>query len=162
MLKRIFLLVFIQIFISACSTVTTRTSAVGLNEWRVETKVNGYTTKETAIVSWYYKAAKLTLDKGYDGFSGAVSSILHKPLDHEILKTNNRLLNIYRGRSQGSIIKVLHKPLKNNNPSGHYRTQLDSRKIVSILEPWMNKKCSSARTICLDAYKELYEYLHGY
>lgn len=163
MLKKIFLLAFILFFTNACSIVNSRATATGLDRWRVETKVNGYTTSETAIVSWYYKAATLALSKGYAGFKshinkGGLSLELPKPPDVERLNNSSRRLNNYDGYNIDLNIILIKKPL--NNDLGH-ATKVDAQKVVNILEPWMNKKCSSVRTICLDAYKELYDYLQG-
>lgn len=36
--------------------------------WRVRFGANGFTTRETAQTYWLYRAAELTLERGFDGF----------------------------------------------------------------------------------------------
>lgn len=148
------------LLLNSCSSTRSVEEPIRDSEWRVKMQVNGYTTKETSLVSWYYKAAKLALDKGYDGFednfSGGVPIDLHKPPIIETLKSSSRLLNDYDGFSITRNIRLINKPFKMNSK---YAIPLDAHKIVEILSPWMNKKCSSARSICLDGYKTLYNYV---
>jgi hypothetical protein len=108
--------------------------------WRIRFMGNAYTTRETARSYWLYRAAELTISKGYDGF--------------EVLP------QIGLARSQGSAliiegeIRMLKTPFEFVPP----RT-FDAKSLKAALDPYVNgAKCDTRTTygnICPHAHDYL-------
>jgi len=108
-LKICFLLVFISLM--GCVTPYQSSGIIGgysekqisPTVWRITFDGNGYTSRETVQTYWLYRAAELTLQKGYDSF--------------EVLNSLMSGMQYWKdGYDPKFVAQVIYMPMESNKP----------------------------------------------
>jgi len=114
--------------------------------WRIRFAGNAHTTRETARTYWLYRAAELTLSKGYDGF--------------EVLPQIGQVRSHGDPRSRGSAvviegeIRMLKAPFESVPP----RT-FSADSLRAALDPYVNGGKCDTRTTSGNVCRHAHDYL---
>ncbi|HYM18447.1 MAG TPA: hypothetical protein VEU06_07785 [Micropepsaceae bacterium] len=168
MKKRVFLAAFLCAALAGCATeYQSRNFSGGYSEqqsgpdtWFIGFSGNGYTTRETVQTFWLYRAAELTLQKGYDGFQimspvGLISlpegmNAQGNAALYEISAAPGAMLQYVQFKpSIGGNIRMLMKPLRANPPR-----IFDARALKDELEPIVKGMLCDNGNVC--------PHVHGY
>ncbi|MBV9190599.1 MAG: hypothetical protein JO292_10005 [Betaproteobacteria bacterium] len=93
--------------------------------WRIRFTHNAFTTRETAQSYWLYRAAELTISKGYDGF--------------EVVSQLGRVRSYGDALSKRSVfviegeIRMLKEPFESVPPKTY-----NAEALISVLNPYVN------------------------
>jgi hypothetical protein len=113
------------------------------NFYRLTYSGNGATTQETVQTYWLYRAAELSVEKGFDGFEIASQiNFVGAPSDSPYIRTQMMLIPIPIAKFpvlQADII-LLKAPIVSNPPK-----VFDARSLMAELNPYVKaeKKCES-------------------
>ena len=92
--------------------------------WRIRFTHNAFTTRETATSFWLYRAAELTLSKGYDGFEVLSQVSRSRSSGDGLGKTSSLLI-------EGEI-RMLKKPFESVPPKTY-----NAEALKAVLDPYV-------------------------
>lgn len=104
------------------------------NIWRIRFMHNAFTTRETAQSYWLYRAAELTLSKGYDGFE-VLSMIGRLRSSGDALSRTSSLL------IEGEI-RMLKQPFESIPPKSY-----NAQALIAVLDPYVTGAKSGPTTV---------------
>ncbi len=162
-MKAVVAILFIAVTLSGCATpyqssgITGGFSVLQIRDdiWRVQFSGNGFTTRETVQTYWLYRAAELTLEKGYEGFELLSQIPLVRPSRSDAVYAGESFfvrtaagpvyIPIYSGnRSNHPLIegdiRLLRKPFESSPPK-----IFDAELLKGVLDPHVHgTKCETS------------------
>lgn len=134
-MKAVVVILLVAVSLSGCATpyqpsgVTGGFSVLQIKDevWRVRFGGNGFTTRETAQTYWLYRAAELTLEKGYEGFELLSQIPLVKPSRSDAVYANESFFI----RTAGGPVYI---PIYSGNQSNHPLIEGDIRLLKKPFE----------------------------
>lgn len=112
--------------------------------WIVSYSGNGYTTNETVLTYWLYRASELAIAEGFDGFSVVSSTSRNKTIDKLIEEGWSGKPGLYAG------VHMLKAPLE-ERPG----VTFDAKAVKAFLEPYVKgEKCGG--NVCPHVHEYLY------